>query len=254
MRLPRIQISRFSRVPPALFVVAVPLFLVTGAVTWAFNNPGLYHGGFERYNVSRVTGITDPDLRQVAKDIRGYFNSRQEPLDVRARVFGVERALFKPKEVVHMRDVKRLVQGVYAAAAVTGLYLLAYTGLGFARRRQRFTEDLARLLLWGGSLTVALILAVGLFALLGFDTLFTKFHEISFTNDFWQLDSRTDFLVMLFPEEFWFDATMWVAMRALIAALLIGGASGGYLVYLRRRGKTGPNEAAGQPEEAQWVQ
>ena len=82
MRLPRIQVSRFSRVPPALFVVAVPLFLVTGAVTWAFNSPGLYHGGFERYDVSRVTGITDEDLRQVAKDIRGYFNSRQEPLDV----------------------------------------------------------------------------------------------------------------------------------------------------------------------------
>ena len=248
MRLPRIQISRFSRVPPALFVVAVPLFLITGSVTWAFNNPGLYHGGFERYNVSRVTGITDPDLRQVAKDIRGYFNSRQEPLDVRARVFGVERALFKPKEVVHMRDVKRLVQGVYAAAAVTAVYLLAYAGLGFARRRQRFTEDLARLLLWGGSLTVALILAVGLFALLGFDTLFTKFHEISFTNDFWQLDSRTDFLVMLFPEEFWFDATMWVAMRALIGAVIIGAASGGYLLYLRRK------RLLSQQEEAQWVQ
>ena len=248
MRLPRIQVSRFSRVPPALFVVAVPLFLVTGAVTWAFNNPGLYHGCFERYNVSRVTGITDPDLRQVAADIRGYFNSRQEPLEVRARVFGVERSLFKPKEVVHMRDVKRLVQGVYAAAAVTGVYLLAYAGVGFARRRQRSREELARLLLWGGSLTAALILAVGLFALLGFDTLFTKFHEISFTNDFWQLDSRTDFLVMLFPEEFWFDATMWVAMRALIGAAIIGGVSGGYLLYLRRK------RLLSQQEEAQWVQ
>ena len=147
-----------------------------------------------------------------------------------------------------MRDVKRLVQGVYAAAAVTGVYLLAYTGLGFARRRQRFTPDLARLLLWGGSLTAALILAVGLFALLGFDTLFTKFHEISFTNDFWQLDSRTDFLVMLFPEEFWFDATMWVAMRAMIGAVIIGAASGGYLLYLRRK------RLLSQQEEAQWVQ
>lgn len=239
MRLPAIRVSLVSRVAPALFVIAAPLFLITGSVTWAFNSPGLYHGGFERYNVSRVTGINDADLRQVAADIRGYFTSSQEPLEVRARVFGVERALFKPKEVVHMRDVKRLVQGVYVAAAVTALYLLAYAGLGFARRRQRFTEDLARLLLWGGSLTAALILAVGLFALLGFDTLFTKFHEVSFTNDFWQLDSRTDFLVMLFPEEFWFDATIWVAMRALIASLVIGACAGAYLLYLRRRGKTG---------------
>ena len=231
-----------------MFVVAVPLFLITGAVTWAFNSPGLYHGGFERYDIARVTGITDEDLKQVAADIRGYFNSRQEPLEVRAQVYGVERSLFKPKEVVHMRDVKRLVQGVYVIAGVTALYLLAYAGAGFARHRQRFTPDLARLLLWGGSLTAALILAVGLFALLGFDTLFTKFHEISFTNDFWQLDSRTDFLVMLFPEEFWFDATIWVAMRALIAALIVGSVSGGYLLYLRRK------RLLSQQEGAPWAQ
>ncbi len=250
MRLPRIRVSLFSRVPPALFVVAIPLFLITGAVTWAFNSPGLYHGGFERYDVSRVTGITDEDLRQVAADIRGYFNSGQEPLEVRTRVYGVERAIFKPKEVVHMRDVKRLVQGVYIVAGVTAVYLLAYTGVGFARRRQRFTPDLAKLLLWGGSLTTFLILAVGIFALLGFDTLFTKFHEISFTNDFWQLDSRTDFLVMLFPEEFWFDATMWVALRALVAALVIGSASGAYLLYLRRKGLRASGEPASQEEAA----
>ena len=244
MRLPRIRVSLISRAPPALFVVAIPLFLITGAVTWAFNSPGLYHGGFERYNVSRTTGITDEDLRQVAKEIRGYFNSGEEPLEVRTRVYGVERSLFKPKEVVHMRDVKRLVQGVYIIAGVTALYLLAYAGYGFARRRGQFAEDLAWLLLWGGSLTAALILAVGLFALVGFDTLFLKFHQISFTNDFWQLDSRTDFLVMLFPQEFWFDATMWVAMRALIGALIIGAASGGYLLYLRRKRL----QASGEPD------
>ena len=226
--------SLLSRIPSALFVVAVPLFLVTAGVTWAFNSPGVYQGGFERYDVSRVTGITDADLRQVSADIRSYFNSREEPLAVRTRVFGVERELFNPKEITHMRDVKRLVWGVYIVAAVTALYLLAATGLGLVRHRRRFAEILARRFLWGGALTIALIVGVGLFALVGFDTLFTKFHQLSFANDFWQLDSRTDFLVMLFPEDFWFDATMWIATRALIAALALGVVGGGYLLYLRR--------------------
>ena len=226
--------SLISRIPSALFIVAVPLFLVTASVTWAFNSPGVYDGGFERYEVSRITGITDADLRRVSADIRGYFNSGEEPLEVRARVFGVERALFNPKEITHMRDVKRLVWGVYITAAVTAFYLLAFTGLGLVRQRRRFAGVLARWLLSGGLLTVALIIGVGLFALVGFDTLFTKFHQLSFANDFWQLDSRTDFLVMLFPEDFWFDATIWVATRALIAALTIGVVSGAYLLYLRR--------------------
>ena len=245
--------SLISRITSVLFVVAVPLFLVTAGVTWAFNSPGVYHGGFERYDVSRITGITDADLRQVSADIRSYFNSGQEPLEVRTRVFGVERELFNPKEVTHMRDVKRLVWGVYIIAAVTAFYLLASTGLGLVRQRRRFAGILARRLLWGGVLTVALILGVGLFALLGFDTLFTKFHQLSFANDFWQLDSRTDFLVMLFPEDFWFDATMWVATRALVAALAIGVVSGAYLLYLRRWTQKRPGEPMGRLEKAQGV-
>ena len=67
--------GRIGRVCWALFIIAVPLFLITGSVTWAFNSPGLYNNGFEKYSVSRVSGITDSDLRQVGADIRSYINS-----------------------------------------------------------------------------------------------------------------------------------------------------------------------------------
>ena len=226
--------SRISWIPTALFVIAVPLFLVTAAVTWAFNSPGVYRTGFEKYHVSSTTGITDADLLQVSADIRSYFNSTQEPLEVRTRVFGVETELFNSREITHMRDVKRLVQGVYVVAALSALYLLAAVAWAVVRHRRRSAEVLARRFLWGGSVTLALILAVGLFALVGFDTLFLKFHQLSFANDFWQLDSRTDNLVRLFPQDFWFDATIWVAIRAVVAALLVAVLSGGYLIYLRR--------------------
>ena len=226
--------SLIARIPSLLFIVAVPLFLVTASVTWAFNSPGVYHGGFERYDVSRITGITDGDLGQVAADIRSYFNSPNTPLEVRTRVFGVEKELFNQREIGHMRDVKRLVWGVYIIGAVTSLYLLAVVSIGLVRYRRQYAEILARRLLWGGSLTIVLIAGVGLFALVGFDTLFLKFHQLSFANELWQLDSRNDFLVMLFPQDFWFDATMWVATRALTAALIIGVVAGAYLLYLRR--------------------
>ena len=242
-----------SRIPSALFVIAVPIFLVTASVTGAFNSPGLYQGGFDRYDISRITGITDSDLRQVSADIRSYFNSRQEPLEVRTRVFGVERELFKPVEITHMRDVKRLVWGVYIVAAVTALSLLAATALGLVRQRRQFAEILARRLLWGGTLTIALIVGVGLFALVGFDTLFLKFHQLSFANDFWQLDPRTDFLVMLFPQDFWFDATIWVATRTIAAALAIGVTAGVYLLYLRRRAHKSSAELPSRLEKAQGL-
>ena len=230
---------RVAWIPTALFIVAVPLFLVTASVAWAFNSAGVYERGFEKYRVSSFSGITRADLARVAADIRHYFNSGEEPLAVRTRIFGEERDLFNSREATHMRDVKRLIWGVYIIAALSTVYLLAVAGLGLARYRRRFAETLALRGLWGGGVTLALILVVGLFALVGFDRLFLTFHQISFSNDLWQLDPRTDFLVVLFPQNFWFDATMWVAARAVAGALAVTVFSGGYLLYLRRTAQTG---------------
>ena len=225
---------RITWITTAFFMVAVPLFLVTASVTWVFNSPGLYQNGFEKYDVSRITGISEADLLQVSNDIRSYFNSSQEPMKIRTRIFGEEKDLFNAREITHMRDVKQLVQGVYIVAAVTVVYLLGTIAIGVVLHRRRFAAILARRVLWSGGLTLLLIVAIGLFALVGFDTLFQKFHQLSFANDFWQLDRRTDFLVMLFPQDFWFDATIWVATRAVAGALLITAISAAYLVYLRR--------------------
>ena len=226
-------LARISWVPTALFIVAVPLFLVTASVTWAFNSPGLYENGFEKYQISLTSGITSADLRQVGADLRGYFNSNDEPLDIRTRILGTERELFNPTEIAHMRDVKRLVWGVYVLGAVSGVYLLVLVIAGFARRRKGFVETLAPRLLWGGTLTLVLLVAFGLLAATGFDTLFLRFHQFSFANDFWQLDPRTDYLVRLFPQDFWFDATMSVALWAITGALILTAAGGGHLLYQR---------------------
>ncbi|MCI0781232.1 MAG: TIGR01906 family membrane protein [Chloroflexi bacterium] len=223
---------RVTWIPAILFVLSVPVFLVTASVSWAFNDPGVYHRGFQKYGISRTTGITDADLRQVAGDLRGYFNSRQEPLAVVTRVYGTEQAIFKPREVLHMADVKRLVQWVYVLCLVSGVYLLANTAWGLDSRR-RFVPRLARRVLWGGGLTLGLVVAVGLFALTGFDSLFLKFHQVSFANDFWLLDPRTDYLLLLFPQGFWFDVTMRVVVLVVAGAAVLTAACGGYL--LRRR-------------------
>ena len=225
--------KRVHWLPAALFILAVPLFLVTASVAWAFNNPGIYQRGFEKYNVSLATGITDADLIQVGADLRHYFNSTEEPLSVTTKIFGQEQELFNPREVGHMKDVKRLIWGVYSAGILSGVYILGSVVLGLGLKRQNFGRQLAERLRWGGVLTLGILLGVGLFALVGFDTLFLKFHQLSFANDLWQLDPRTDYLVRLFPQDFWFDSTIWVAVRAVTGAILVTAISSAYLLYRR---------------------
>lgn len=218
-----------------LFIVAVPLFLITISVTWAVNDLRLYRYGFEEYNVSIVTGIDQDELMTAARQIRGYFNSTREPLDIRANVFGEDTELFSQREVIHMRDVKHLIWGVYGVAAASGLYLIGFTAAGFAFRRGNLAHTLSRLLLSGSALTIVLVAFVGLFSLVGFDSLFTKFHELSFANDFWKLNANRDYLVMMFPQGFWFDATLFVGLGAVGGALVIAAITGGFLILERRQ-------------------
>ena len=224
---------RFAWFLAALFVLSIPLFLISNSVIWALNSPGVYEGGFEKYDISRTTGINQEDLLQVGADLRRFFNTRGGPLSVRTRVEGVERDIFSSREILHMRDVKRLVWIVYGVATLSGVYLLLATGVGVVAR-PRFPREMARLCVWGGGLTIGLVAAIGLFALVRFDTLFLKFHQFSFSNDLWQLNER-DYLLRLFPQEFWLDATIWVATRAVAGAALVMAVFGGYLAYQRWR-------------------
>ena len=229
--------NRVAWVPAFLFAIAMPLFLVTASVAWAFNDPGVYSRGFEKYRISLTTGITEEDLRHVAGQIRHYFNSTDEPLLVKTQVYGEERELFNPREVQHMRDVKRLVWWVYAAAAVSGIYLLAATSWGIVVNGRGFLGVLAHRVIRGVALMGILVVAVGILALSGFDTLFLRFHQLAFANDLWQLDPRRDYLVIIFPQGFWLDATMRVVALTVAGAVALTLASGGYLLWSRRAGK-----------------
>ena len=231
--------NRLETLAGVLFVIAVPALLIAGSVAWAVNDAGLYARGFAKYDIAQRTGITEADLNRVGAELRQYFNSNVEPLSVRAAVYGMEREMFNRREVAHMRDVKGLVQGTYWVALLSGLLILAVAGAGFARRRWAYADTLARLLRDGGLLTLALVALVGIFALVGFDALFLLFHRISFANDLWQLNPRTDYLLLMFPIGFWFDATLRVALTAIAGALVCVAAGVGWRWWGRAGVATG---------------
>jgi len=56
-----------------------------------------------------------------------------------------------------------------------------------------------------------------------FDQFFLQFHLLSFANDFWMLNPATDYLIMLFPQGFWFDATLVCALGTAAGAIILGG-------------------------------
>ena len=87
-----------------LFVIFIPIFLISATITWAINHPFLYDRGFEKFDIAERSGITEADLQIIAKELRTYFNSADEPLDIRTRIEGHEIILFNHREISHMFD------------------------------------------------------------------------------------------------------------------------------------------------------
>ena len=182
--------KRIARIAAAvIFVALVPLLLITSSVRFVINLPALYSYGFDRYGIAEYTRIERNDLIAAGKQIRDYFNNDERDLIIRTYVGGVlVESLYNEREIHHMRDVKGLVWGVYMVQMLTLLYMAVYVLVGFWRRRAEFWGTLGRDVSRGGKLTLVLVIAVGLLALVAFNQVFLLFHLISFSNDFWMLD------------------------------------------------------------------
>ena len=204
-----------------LFVVVVPLFLISTNVRLMVNWPWLYSNGFDKYDIPSRTGIERPELISAGEQIRDYFNNDDELIDIRVFVGGILRSLFNNREILHMKDVKGLVQGVYTMQLLTALYIAAFVVGGLALGWRGFAGRLPRYLEYGGFLTIGLVVLVGVASLAGFEQVFYMFHVVSFANDLWQLDPSRDYLIAMFPEGFFFDATMWIAGLTIAQAVIL---------------------------------
>ncbi len=200
----------------ATFVLAFLVFLVTSNVRLAFNSIALYEFGFDRHNVTRTTGLTESQLSEVATQIKDYFNSDEELLNVWVALDGEARPLFNEREIIHMKDVKELLHAVYRVQEGTFLFLFTFSMVGFLILGSEFAGRIRRLFFGGTVFIYCAMGVIGLASLVGFNLLFRWFHEISFNNDFWLLDPQTSFLVRLFPQGFWLESTLLIGMATLV--------------------------------------
>ena len=214
-----------------LFILCLPVLLLTASVNGAAGSARLYNYGFDKYDISATTGLEQAELEKAARGLIDYFRSGEEYISLTAVKNGESFTLFNEREVGHLKDVKGLFNLDFRVMLGTLLYCLLFAAL--CALLWRDWRRLGGALLGGGVLTLALMVALGLGALFGFDELFLQFHLISFTNDLWLLDPARDYLIMLFPQGFWYDAMMVIVLATAGGAIISGAA--GWLIRRRCR-------------------
>lgn len=222
-----------------IFVICWPVLLVTSTIHLGVSNIHTYEYSFEKYEVSQSTGIDETQLNQVARRLVDYFNSRVDTPQITVTKNGDEFELFHDYELVHLEDVKRLFQIDFRLQVASLGYIALYVLL-FLWRKGRW-QDLARGITRGCALTLGLIAVLGIASIFNFEQVFVQFHYLIFgdpSSSPWMLDPGKDYLIMLFPPEFWQSIAFLGGATIAIEALLLGGISWIVpFVHKRRKGE-----------------
>jgi integral membrane protein (TIGR01906 family) len=221
----RLALRFIRQIAALLFIVALPVAIVTTNVRVAMNEPRVYNYAIDHYDAVETTGIPRAELVRASGELRSYFNNEEDRLFVRVVDEGQSIALFNEREVAHLSDVKTLVQAVFRVQEGAIVFVIAYVVMVFLWAREGNLRRLAREMLVSGGAALAVLAAFGAIVLMGFETAFDRFHVIAFTNGNWKFDPRSDHLIQMFPEAFWEDVTLWVSLATLAELALLSAAA-----------------------------
>jgi integral membrane protein (TIGR01906 family) len=227
-----VNLTLAQRVAAVIAAITTPCVIV-GAAVLLFLNP--IWVGFEqdRSDVVRITGYTPAQVHDVTGSILSDLVFG--PPDFDATVNGA--AVLEPREQSHMVDVRTVLLSL-GLVALAATVLLA--GLMVASRGRRWFW---RAVGTGASVLVGGVIVVGVGFALFFDQAFGIFHEIFFPPGTYTFDPRTDRLVQLFPDQFWSETSVAIALVVLLLAILV-------VIETRRLGRE-PDESPTAAGEAQ---
>ncbi len=202
--------SRFLiNIAKVLFIVFMPIVILLTTLQYYSFNQDFYMREFEKYNITKVTTMSEEDLSRVSAKLISYLKDNDENLNIKAVIKGETREVFGQREKQHMVDVKDLfLKGYNLRNLGIIVALLSLITILLASRRK--ARDIYQALFWSGIIPIMLMIVIYILLTIDFHKYFTYFHKIFFTNDLWLLDPKTEVLIQMLPLEFFIDISVRV--------------------------------------------
>ena len=187
----------------SLRAILIALFIISLGVVFILYFRPLYYLDIGIFHLDQACGLDASAVRRNYDSLCDYL------------FFWNRGELFLPDFVmsehgrIHFADCKRIFDAVQILCLITGVLTLA----GALRKKHT-----ARCLRIAGILTIAIPVVLGLLAVFQWDNLFTTFHTILFRNNYWLFDPRTDPVILILPDSFFFQCAV-----GILAVVLAGG-------------------------------
>jgi integral membrane protein (TIGR01906 family) len=203
--------AQVGRSLASVAVASSAALVAIGASILVFLNP--FWVGFEqiRTGADKLTAYSVADVHRVTDAILGELVFG--PATFLQEVGG--SPVFDPRERQHLADVRSVLIAFFAVV------LVAVVVLAVAAWRARDRAWLWRSIAGGTAVLAGAVVVVGALFALFFDAMFDIFHRLFFASGSYTFDPGEERLVQLFPEDFWSETSIALALVILVVAVAV---------------------------------
>ena len=183
----------------------IPLIILLFSFRVYVFDDDYYNNQFVNYDVISNFGKVDLALDNL-------FDFFQEGTEL-------DDTIFSEREILHLQDVKSLILNILLILNL--LFIIAFIMLGYMMYKKDYSAISFSFIL-GGSIALAITLAIIIISSLSFENMFVSFHQMAFSNDFWLLPTDSS-LIKMFNPMFFFNITRKILLNSVFLSLFVVG-------------------------------
>lgn len=204
-RRQRRQSSGFlSNVGLALVLIT---FIFTFAVVLVLNAKWLYYIDITMLNIDKQSGMTVENIKS-NYDTLILYNQFWYWKELSFPTLPMSEA-----GRIHFQEVKQ----IFVILQVLCMASFAGSVIWIIKKVRRGQYGYLKIT---GLLALGIPLALGVAAIWNWDRFFVTFHHIFFKNDYWLFDSRTDPVILILPDAYFFHCAVFMLLVILMAGFL----------------------------------
>ena len=175
---------------------------VTGVLFLILKYDYIYEYNLNFYPITERTSLEIEEIREINSMIQNYFFDESEFIEV---------SIFNEKEIYHMKDVKDIINSLFLYGKLSSILFVIITLLCV----KRFSVKINSVFKTSSIIYSVILVLLALGFLISFNKLFIVFHEIAFSNDLWKLNINEDYLLMMYPENFFRDIALLILIFSI---------------------------------------
>ncbi len=205
------------------FVIGI-VFTVVEVISF---NLDYYDSSYRELETAEHIGISHDELMLATDTLLSYMKGQRADMEVFATINGEYREVFYEREKVHMVDVVALFNGFALMRNLSFIVAVLLSAILIYKKRTLWLLSSFRTAVY---IFILFLAALGVWAIIDFNSLWTIFHLVLFTNDLWLLDANISIMINMFPLPFFYNmVTTILAISAGIIVAMFAAATFGML-------------------------